>query len=305
MPIGAPNFAEALRYGAETFHALAKLLKGKGYATSVGDEGGFAPNLEQQRGGLRTDRQGDRGGRLQARQGHRHRARPGGELVLRGRRLRSRQVEGRAQDQRRDDRALRQVDRRVSRSCRSRTASTRTTGPASRARPRRRAGASRSSATTSSSPTRRSSRRGIKEKAANAVLIKLNQIGTVTETIAGHRALPQGRLELRRFAPLRRDRGRLPRRLRRRDGRRPDQDRLGLPQRAHRQVQPPAGDRGGAGQGGEVPVAVRIEVSRIGDRARGVTRRKPHPIAAVLHTIRLAAAWRRVPRKLHLAGLGW
>jgi enolase len=45
MPVGAPNFAEALRYGAETFHGLAKLLKGKGYATSVGDEGGFAPNL--------------------------------------------------------------------------------------------------------------------------------------------------------------------------------------------------------------------------------------------------------------------
>ncbi|MGO9768716.1 MAG: phosphopyruvate hydratase, partial [Roseiarcus sp.] len=45
MLIGAPSFAEALRYGAETFHALAKLLKGKGYATSVGDEGGFAPNL--------------------------------------------------------------------------------------------------------------------------------------------------------------------------------------------------------------------------------------------------------------------
>ena len=45
MPLGAPSFAEALRYGAETFHALAKLLKGKGYATSVGDEGGFAPNL--------------------------------------------------------------------------------------------------------------------------------------------------------------------------------------------------------------------------------------------------------------------
>jgi enolase len=45
MPIGAPNFAEALRYGAETFHVLTKLLKSKGYATSVGDEGGFAPNL--------------------------------------------------------------------------------------------------------------------------------------------------------------------------------------------------------------------------------------------------------------------
>ncbi len=45
MPIGASSFAEALRYAAETFHALAKLLKSKGYAISVGDEGGFAPNL--------------------------------------------------------------------------------------------------------------------------------------------------------------------------------------------------------------------------------------------------------------------
>ncbi len=46
MPIGAPSFAESLRYGAETFHALKKILAGKGYATSVGDEGGFAPNLK-------------------------------------------------------------------------------------------------------------------------------------------------------------------------------------------------------------------------------------------------------------------
>jgi enolase len=45
MPIGAPSFSEALRYGAETFHALKALLKEKGYATAVGDEGGFAPNL--------------------------------------------------------------------------------------------------------------------------------------------------------------------------------------------------------------------------------------------------------------------
>ena len=44
-PVGAPTFAEALRYGAETFHALATILKRKGYSTSVGDEGGFAPNL--------------------------------------------------------------------------------------------------------------------------------------------------------------------------------------------------------------------------------------------------------------------
>jgi len=46
MPIGAKNFPEALRMGAETFHTLKKVLSGKGYATSVGDEGGFAPMLK-------------------------------------------------------------------------------------------------------------------------------------------------------------------------------------------------------------------------------------------------------------------
>ncbi len=46
IPSGAPSFREALRYGAETFHALKKILQSKGYATSVGDEGGFAPNLK-------------------------------------------------------------------------------------------------------------------------------------------------------------------------------------------------------------------------------------------------------------------
>jgi enolase len=46
MPIGAPTFGEALRYGAETFHALKSILRKKGYSTSVGDEGGFAPNLK-------------------------------------------------------------------------------------------------------------------------------------------------------------------------------------------------------------------------------------------------------------------
>ncbi|MCR5805125.1 MAG: phosphopyruvate hydratase [Clostridia bacterium] len=45
MPVGAPSFKEALRWCAEVFHALAKILKEKGLATSVGDEGGFAPNL--------------------------------------------------------------------------------------------------------------------------------------------------------------------------------------------------------------------------------------------------------------------
>ena len=45
MPVGAKSFSEALRMGAETFHHLKKVLSSRGYATSVGDEGGFAPNL--------------------------------------------------------------------------------------------------------------------------------------------------------------------------------------------------------------------------------------------------------------------
>ncbi len=45
MPVGAPTFAEALRYGAEIYHHLKKVLNDKGLSTAVGDEGGFAPNL--------------------------------------------------------------------------------------------------------------------------------------------------------------------------------------------------------------------------------------------------------------------
>jgi enolase len=46
MPAGAPSLSEAIRYGAETFHALKSVLKERGLSTAVGDEGGFAPNLE-------------------------------------------------------------------------------------------------------------------------------------------------------------------------------------------------------------------------------------------------------------------
>jgi enolase len=46
MPVGAPSFREALRWGVETYHTLKKVLHDRGLATAVGDEGGFAPNLE-------------------------------------------------------------------------------------------------------------------------------------------------------------------------------------------------------------------------------------------------------------------
>ena len=51
-PIGAKNFKEALRWGAEVYHALKSVLKSRGLATSIGDEGGFAPNLDSNRAAL-------------------------------------------------------------------------------------------------------------------------------------------------------------------------------------------------------------------------------------------------------------
>ncbi|HKD55633.1 MAG TPA: phosphopyruvate hydratase [Steroidobacteraceae bacterium] len=53
LPVGAPSFREALRYGAEVFHTLKKLLAERGLSTAVGDEGGFAPNLESNEAALR------------------------------------------------------------------------------------------------------------------------------------------------------------------------------------------------------------------------------------------------------------
>ena len=54
MPVGAKTFREALRMGAEVFHNLKKVLSGYGFNTSVGDEGGFAPNLESNEAGLKV-----------------------------------------------------------------------------------------------------------------------------------------------------------------------------------------------------------------------------------------------------------
>ncbi|MCH9692881.1 MAG: phosphopyruvate hydratase [Gammaproteobacteria bacterium] len=54
LPVGAPNFSEALRYGAEIFHSLKSVLRGQGLNTAVGDEGGFAPDLPSNRAALDT-----------------------------------------------------------------------------------------------------------------------------------------------------------------------------------------------------------------------------------------------------------
>jgi len=54
MPVGAPSFCEGLRWGVEIFHALKSVLKKKGYSTNVGDEGGFAPNIQSNEEAIET-----------------------------------------------------------------------------------------------------------------------------------------------------------------------------------------------------------------------------------------------------------
>ena len=54
MPVGAPSFSEALRWGTEVFHNLKKILHDRGLSTAVGDEGGFAPTFEGTEDGVET-----------------------------------------------------------------------------------------------------------------------------------------------------------------------------------------------------------------------------------------------------------
>ena len=82
IPVGAPNFREALRYGAEVFHALKKILHDKGMSVAVGDEGGFAPNVASHEGRHTADFGGDRQGRLCRRRADRARTGLRGQRVL-------------------------------------------------------------------------------------------------------------------------------------------------------------------------------------------------------------------------------
>ena len=70
VPVGAPSFAEGLRAAAETFHSLKDELKRKGYSTSVGDEGGFAPALRSNEEAMELLEFRHYEGRLQTGTGH-------------------------------------------------------------------------------------------------------------------------------------------------------------------------------------------------------------------------------------------
>ena len=82
MPVGAPSFGEALRWGTETYHVLKRVLHDRGLSTAVGDEGGFAPNLATNEDAIRILVEAIEAAGFTPGRRHRHRARPGDERAL-------------------------------------------------------------------------------------------------------------------------------------------------------------------------------------------------------------------------------
>ena len=182
MPAGVGSFAEALRAGAETFHALRSILKGRGLSTGVGDEGGFAPSLRANREALDVVLEAIGKAGLKA-----------GTDVFIALDVAASELwndgtyvfKKSGEPSRTPARWWRctRTGCASTRSSRSKTASARATGRAGRSSPRPSATRCRSSAMTSSSPTPKSCGAASTRASANAVLVKLNQIGTVTETL--------------------------------------------------------------------------------------------------------------------------
>ena len=233
-PVGAPNFAEALRMGAEIFHALKAALKAAGHTTAVGDEGGFAPNLASTKQALDF---------VMAAIGAAG-FKPGADIYIsldvaatelyangryelkgEGRTLNAAEMvatyadlvasypiysieDGMSEDDWEGWRALTEAlgdrvqlvgdDLFVTNVTRL--------------------------------------KQGIDQKIANAILVKVNQIGTLSETLDAVRMAQERRLRRGDVASLGRDRGRDHRRPRRRHQLRADQDRLARPLRPRGQI---------------------------------------------------------------------
>ena len=180
-PIGAESFSEALRWGAEVYHALKKRAEGaRAWPPASATRAASPRTCRVQPRRARPHPRGHRAGRLH----------PGEDIALALDVAASEfyedggyAFEGKAPDRRRDDRLLRRARRRRTRWSPSRTRSTRTTGTAGRPSPTGSATRSSSSATTCSSPTRSASPAASRTGTANALLVKVNQIGSLTETL--------------------------------------------------------------------------------------------------------------------------
>ncbi len=183
MPVGAPSFGEALRWGAETFHALKSVLKKKGYNTAVGDEGGFAPSLKANVEAIEVI--------LEAitQAGYK----PGEQIAIALDPAASEFFQEGKYVFKKSDKSVKSSEEMVKfwaglgaavshrlpggRPGRGRL------GRLEAAHRRARQARSSSWATTSSSPTRHCWRAALTAAWPTAILIKLNQIGTITETL--------------------------------------------------------------------------------------------------------------------------
>ena len=233
MPIGAPNFSEALRWGVEIFHALKAALKKRGYSTAVGDEGGFAPSCKSNEEAIQIV--------LEAITAAGYKP---GEQVSIALDPASSEFYDKASGKyvfKKSDKSqhssdemaaywTRWVEKYPIVSIEDGMAEddwagwkTLTDSVGSKTSKKKIQLVGDDLFVTN---TERLSR-GINEGIANAILIKLNQIGTVTETIDAIELARKAGYQLDHFAPLGRNRRHLHRRSRRRDGRRTDQDRLG------------------------------------------------------------------------------
>ena len=247
VPAGAASFAEALRIGAEVYHALRAVLHEQGLATAVGDEGGFAPDLPSSEAAIEAILE------AASRAGHADRVAialdpattevyrdglyrfegrelsSGGALGLLGgprRALSDRVRRGRAAEDDWDawQRLTAELGERVQ-----------LVGDD----------------LFVTNPERL--RRGIEEGVGNSILVKVNQIGTLTETLEAIRLAHDAGYTAVDLAPLGRDGGHDDRRPRRRHERRPDQDGRPGALGPGREVQPAPPHRGGARRPRRVP----------------------------------------------------
>ena len=253
MPVGAPTFAEGLRWGAEIYQSLKKVLHDGGYSTNVGDEGGFAPSLGGNVKAIEVilkaiEKAGYKPGEdvwiaLDPAASELYDAETGRyKLEIEGRELTSEELadlwadwvnkypiisleDGMAED---DWAGWKMLYDKIG---------------------------SRVQIVGDDLLVTNVERieRAIAEQVCNSLLCKVNQIGTLTEFDRGRGHEPSRRLGRGHLPPLRRERGLHHRRLRGGLQHRPDQDRRAGPLRPHRQVQPAAAHRGKAGRRCDLP----------------------------------------------------
>ena len=244
VPAGASSFSECMRYGTEVFHALKKSLGARGLATAVGDEGGFAPNLESNEAALQAVLEGVEAAGYE----------PGSDVFIALDPATSEIFEDGGYVLEHEGRTLspqEMADYWAELAAKYPIVSiedgmdeedwdgwkllTETIGDTVQLV---------GDDLFVTNPVRL--RRGIELGVGNSILVKVNQIGTLSETLEAIRIARDAGYTRGHLAPLRGDRGHDDRRPRRRHRRRPDQDRRPLALGPRRQVQPAAADRGGA-----------------------------------------------------------